>query len=105
MGWRKKSSLNMQTALQDAVSVKMKGKYMVGMPIEHVELSAGKVVNASKTEYKDTLNMILPKRTLRFNSTTPKTLADYAGAMCRIFGLASTLREAGCWVIYATICR
>ena len=27
-----------------------------------------------------TLNMILPKRTLRFNSTTPKTLADYAGA-------------------------
>ena len=89
----------------DAVSVKMKGKYMVGIPIERVELSAGKVVNASKTEYKDTLNMILPKRTLKFSSTTPKTLADYAGAYVQDIGLASTLQEAGCWVIYATICR
>ena len=64
----------------DAVSAKMQTKYMVGIPVERIELSAGKVVNASKTEYKDTLNMILPKRTLRFNSATAKTLADYAGA-------------------------
>lgn len=79
-GVEKEKQFKYANSFTDAVSVKMKGKYMVGMPIEHVELSAGKVVNASKTEYKDTLNMILPKRTLRFNSTTPKTLADYAGA-------------------------
>ena len=76
----KEKQFKYANSFTDAVSVKMKGKYMVGIPIERVELSAGKVVNASKTEYKDTLNMILPKRTLKFSSTTPKTLADYAGA-------------------------
>ena len=79
-GVEKEKQFKYANSFTDAVSVKMKGKYMVGIPIERVELSAGKVVNASKTEYKDTLNMILPKRTLKFSSTTPKTLADYAGA-------------------------
>ena len=59
-GVEKEKQFKYANSFTDAVSVKMKGKYMVGMPIEHVELSAGKVVNASKTEYKDTLNMILP---------------------------------------------
>lgn len=104
-GVEKEKQFKYANSFTDAVSVKMKGKYMVGIPIERVELSAGKVVNASKTEYKDTLNMILPKRTLKFSSAAPKTLADYAEPMCRTSGLASTLREAGCWVIYATICR
>lgn len=64
----------------DYISDRMKRKYMVGVPIERIELSGGKVVGASKTEFKDTLNMILPKRTLRFESTVPKTLADYTDA-------------------------
>lgn len=79
-GVEKEKQFKYANSFTDAVSVKMKGKYMVGIPIERVELSAGKVVNASKTEYKDTLNMILPKRTLKFSSAAPKTLADYAGA-------------------------
>ena len=59
-GVEKEKQFKYANSFTDAVSVKMKGKYMVGIPIERVELSAGKVVNASKTEYKDTLNMILP---------------------------------------------
>lgn len=64
----------------DAVARKMSDRYMVGISMEKIELSGGNVVDASKTEYKDTLNLILPKRTLRFNSTVPQTLANYAGA-------------------------
>lgn len=79
-GVEKENQFRYAHSFTDAVSKKMLDKYMMGIPIERIELSGGKVVGASKTEYKDTLNMILPKRTLRFNSTTPKTLADYAGA-------------------------
>ena len=79
-GMEKEKRFRYANDFTDAVSGKMKEKYMVGIPIEQIELSGGKVVNASKTEYKDTLNMILPKCTMKFNSATPKTLADYAGA-------------------------
>lgn len=79
-GVEKEIKMKYAYSYSDAVAKKMFDKYMMSIPIERIELSGGKVVNASKTEYKDTLNMILPKRTLRFNSTTPKTLTDYAGA-------------------------
>lgn len=79
-GIEKEKQFKYANNFTDAISGKMKDKYMVGIPIEEIELSGGKVVNASKTEYKDTLNMILPKRTLKFDSATPRTLADYSGA-------------------------
>ncbi len=79
-GVEKETQFRYANNFTDAIANKMKEKYMVNIPIEKIELSNGKVVNASKTEYKDTLNMILPKRTLKFNSKTPKTLTDYTGA-------------------------
>lgn len=79
-GVEKETKFKYAHSYTDAVAQKMQNKYMVGIPVEQIELSGGRVVDASKTEYKDTLNMILPKRTLKFNSTTSKTLSDYAGA-------------------------
>lgn len=79
-GVEKETRFRYAGSFTDAIANKMKEKYMVGIPIEQIELSDDKVMNASKTEYKDTLSMILPKRTLRLNSVTPQTLSDYTGA-------------------------
>lgn len=79
-GVEKETQYRYASSYSDAVANKMKGKYMMGVQIEQIDLSGGIVINASKTEFKDSLNMILPKRTLKFNSSTSKTLSDYSGA-------------------------
>lgn len=79
-GVEKEKQFRYANNFTDAIAGKMKEKYMVGIPIEQLELSGGKVVNASKTEYTDTLGMILPKRTWKFDSATPRTMADYTAA-------------------------
>lgn len=79
-GIEKETKFKYANNYTDAIARKMKEKYMVGTLMEQIELSDNKVMNASKTEYKDTLNMILPKCTLKFSSITPKTLADYEEA-------------------------
>lgn len=79
-GVEKESQFKYAGNYTDAIANKMKEKYMMGIQIERIDLSGSRVINASKTEFKDTLNMILPKRTLKFNSSSSKTLSDYASA-------------------------
>ena len=51
-GVEKENQFRYAHSFTDAVSKKMLDKYMMGIPIERIELSGGKVVGASKTGIK-----------------------------------------------------
>ncbi len=65
------------TDYADPVSIGMRNKQMVGIPVETITLNQGNVISANKTVYKDTLSMYLPGNIFSFNSQTPASLSIY----------------------------
>lgn len=66
------------TDFTDAVSLSMVSKYMIGIPVEKIELVDGRVVGAQKSIFFDTVGVILPKRLLRLNTISSLTESEYA---------------------------
>ena len=76
-GINTKQIIKYPTDFTDAVSLGMKNKYMIGLPIEKIFFNNFKVVAAQKTTYKDTLNTYLPKTISALNTVSPLTLTNY----------------------------
>ena len=65
----------------DSVTRRMAACHMIGIPLETLLLKNGMVVDGKRTEYTDTLSMILPKREFKFESNQAKSLNNYQGSM------------------------
>lgn len=65
----------------DTVIRSMAMRHMIGVPLETLLLKNGVVVDGRRTEYIDTLSMVLPKTEYELDSKGGRTLANYGGSM------------------------
>jgi len=63
--------------LSDAISNKMTAKHLINVPIEIIALKNGNVTMGKKVEYKDTLNMLVPRKEYTIETKQPLSANNY----------------------------
>lgn len=76
-GYSKQNILKYPFDFQDDISLSMVNKNMIGIPVETISLKDNLVLSGKKTQYMDTLNLVLAKTVSTVKTKVPLSLSEY----------------------------